>query len=304
MPGWYPDPAGAPGRFRHWNGTSWSAETTTSPTSAPPGGPTPDPPPVPRRRGGRWIAAGALLVVLIVVGAFVIRGILLDQNTIVDSAPYPSGSGWDDSSPTDTPTPPATSSPTPSPTPTPSESAGPPLVDCPTADPSARTSHPQDLRVHGGGLSFPAQSGWDSTGLDLGLSWAYDVGAQDKRVQARWFAMYAVGALLTADGFEAPRQSADAVMQCTASSNYYDGFTGRTDLSSRAVTIDGRPGWALRSEIHVDTDATTFAGDVVEVIVVDTDAPESLAMFWGCAPIGDTALIAQLDQVISQLQVD
>ena len=48
--------------------------------------------------------------------------------------------------------------------------------------------------------------------------------------------------------------------------------------------------------------APTLPGDVVEVVVVDLGAPEALAMFWGAVPIGDEAMIAQLDQVVSQLQ--
>lgn len=35
--GWYPDPSGEPNRFRFWDGSSWSNETTGDPTSAAPG---------------------------------------------------------------------------------------------------------------------------------------------------------------------------------------------------------------------------------------------------------------------------
>jgi hypothetical protein len=52
----------------------------------------------------------------------------------------------------------------------------------------------------------------------------------------------------------------------------------------------------------VDSDDTDLPGDVVEVVVVDLGAPEALAMFWGAVPIGDQAMISQLDQVVSQLQ--
>ena len=39
--GWYPDPGGSPGRYRYWDGSRWSAETTDDPTTArPPTGPT------------------------------------------------------------------------------------------------------------------------------------------------------------------------------------------------------------------------------------------------------------------------
>ena len=52
----------------------------------------------------------------------------------------------------------------------------------------------------------------------------------------------------------------------------------------------------------MDSDFTDLPGDVVEVVVVDLGAPEALAMFWGAVPIGDQAMLDQLDQVVSQLQ--
>ncbi|HEY9564325.1 MAG TPA: DUF2510 domain-containing protein [Nocardioides sp.] len=40
--GWYPDPSGEPNRFRYWDGSAWSNETTDDPTSPAPGtGPNP-----------------------------------------------------------------------------------------------------------------------------------------------------------------------------------------------------------------------------------------------------------------------
>jgi hypothetical protein len=104
------------------------------------------------------------------------------------------------------------------------------------------------------------------------------------------------------DGFEEPKVAAQLVMACTAPSPLYLGFTGRIDLFSRKITVDGNPAWAIRSEIRVDSDRTTLPGDVVEVIVVDTDSPESLSMFWACVPIGDQAALGQLDTVIKGLR--
>ena len=36
LPGWYPDPAGVPGRFRYWDGSQWSTVTTDDPRQLPP----------------------------------------------------------------------------------------------------------------------------------------------------------------------------------------------------------------------------------------------------------------------------
>ena len=94
------------------------------------------------------------------------------------------------------------------------------------------------------------------------------------------------------------------MLQCTASSTFYEGFVERTDLAAESVTVAGYQGWRIRSEIRVKTELTTRPGDVVEVIVVDLGSPESLAMFIGAVPIGDEQLADQLDRVISQLQAD
>ena len=118
-----------------------------------------------------------------------------------------------------------------------------------------------------------------------GFTWAYDVGETDTNVQPQWYAVYAVGALSVIDGFEAPKVAAELAMACTAGSTFYKNVTSRRDVTSRAVTVDGYRGWTLRSEIRVSNDQTTFEGDVVQITVVDVDVPESLAFFWGCAPI-------------------
>lgn len=297
LPGWYPDPAHQAGQFRYWDGTAWSAGTTGNPADSPPGtGPSRPP-----RRHGWLIAAAALLVVLVVAFAFLRAG--PTPNT-TEPLPSTTGSGAGDRSPTAGPAPSDTLIPSPPPpqSPTPSPLAPSASQPCPVGDPSYRQSYPSDGRQHGGGLSFPSQSGWQSP-VPRGLTWAYDVGGQFTRVQPEWFAMLAVGALSTVDGFEVPEQAAQAAMECTASSTFYEGFTERKDLDAEPVTIDGYHGWRLRSEVHVTSDATTLPGNVVEIIVLDLDSPESLAMFWGAVPIGDAKLGAQLDRVASQLRV-
>ena len=295
-PGWYADPARTPGRFRYWDGRSWSQVTTDNPADPPPGAPPPR-----GRRPGPLVALVAALVVVVILAVVAVRAVLAESGRVTEEAlPSSTISGGDDSSPTPTPSP-TPSSPAPA-TPSPVDSTPPPLVDCPRGDPDARQPYPADGRIHGGGLSFPEQPGWEPSQLRTGLTWAYDVNGQDKAIEPQWYAMFAVGALSVVDGFEVPAQAAESVMQCTATSDYYQGFTGRKDLHSTSITLAGRPGWSIRSEIYVDTDRTDLPGDVVDVVVIDMGAPEALAMFWGAVPIGDQAMIDQLDQVVSQLQ--
>jgi hypothetical protein len=295
VPGWYPDPAGAAGRFRFWDGHSWSATTTTRPTDQPPSSSGRPPG---RRSRTPWVVAVLVLALLIAGGVFLVRT-LRGPDATLDSGPSSTVSGWDDSSPTGTP-------PAESPPPTPSAASTPPspLTACPTGKPDQSETQAADGRIHGGGLSFPARSDWNQSILKRGLSWAYGVDGQDKPIETNWYAMLAAGGLRRADGFKEPRQAAEGVMQCSATSDFYVGFTGRRDLASSAITVGGHPGWAITSEIRVSSSVTKLPGDVVEVVVVDLGSPDSLAMFWGAVPISDAALGTVLKQTVSALQVD
>ena len=305
-PGWYPDPGGRSGHYRFWDGQTWAPTTTTELPGGPPGGPTQGSPgatPPPGRRRARWVVAGAvLLVVLVVVGALVVRDA---TRRTVDQGPAPTAtSGGNDSSAAQTASPAPSPSPTPTPTPRPSPRVSQTGEPCPIGNPSARQSYPRDGRVHGGSLSFPQQPGWTDPGQQSdGFTWAYDVGETDRRIQPQWFASYAVGAVSVADGFEDPRSGAALAMSCTVSSTFYQNVVSRTDLVDESTTVDGYRAWTIRAEIRVDDPRTTFEGDTVQVTVVDLDSPEALAFFWGCAPIGDRALTAQLDRVVKQLRV-
>ena len=181
----------------------------------------------------------------------------------------------------------------------------PTLNPCTSDDPLARRKHPTDGRVHGGGLSIPAQRGWQTPGQQVSnFSWAHDVGESDGYVRPNWLAAYAVGAVSTAHGFESPRAAAEATMACTASLSFYRAVTSRRRLTSRSVRIGGRPGWVVRSQIRMPGLHAPFAGDVVEVVVVDLGSPGSLAFFWGSAPIGDGPLQRQLGRTVAGLSVD
>lgn len=298
IPGWYADPAGEPGRFRYWDGQQWSAGTTSDPSNPAPGAGSAAPATTPAKRSRTPLVVVVVVLVSVALIAAIVIAVAGRQPTPVTTPPAASQPGG---FPTGTPSPllPPSSSSTSSagPTPVPSSS-------CPPGDPLTRQPPVDDGRIHGGGLSFPTQSNYLVDGPSGQLSWAYDVSSQSRLVEPHWSSSFAVGALLTTEGFETPRRSAALVLACTAPSPMYAGFTDRKILTSAAVTVDGHKAWAMRAEIHVDDAQTTLPGDVVEVIVVDGDSPESLGMFWACVPIGDQDALAQLDRVTGKLRVD
>lgn len=300
--GWYPDPGGAPGRFRYWDGRTWSAETTDNPGSPPPVAGAPGSAPGSgRRRGAPGLLIGALVLAAVValVLVLVIRSITGTDPLVDRSPPESTVSGWDDSSPLPTETA------TPSSSPTSADPQG--MVSCNLGDPTAGVDHPEDGRVHGGGLSFAHPGGvWDEgQSYASGMSWAYDVdGVRMVVEESRWWAMLAVGAVHQDDGFPTPKKAASQIMQCIASSVYYQTFESREDLRSGAVTVDGTSGWSIRSEVRVSRSDIEADGDVVEVIVVDTGVQNQLAIFCGFVTIGEQDQIATLDATIDSLTVD
>lgn len=301
--GWYPDPSGAPGRYRYWDGTRWSAETTDDPGSPPPFAGA-DPSADGRSGRGRssWVAIAAVLIVIVVLAVLAVRAFSNRGQALADPDPPSSTvSGWDDSSPLPT----ASPTPTPSRTPSPTASHSPQpkgQVACATGQPDQRQPYPNDGRIHGGGLSF-SSPGWEEADwYAQQMDWAYDVGGVMEETEPTWAALMAVGAVHTDDGFRTPRQSADGMMQCIASSAYYSDFSGRKDVFSRSITVDGHQGWALRSEILVDNPGLSVPGDTAEVIVINTGTPGQLSFFAGFVPIGDDHRTQLLDQAIADLR--
>lgn len=293
--GWYPDPGGSPGRYRYWDGSSWSIETTDDPRTAPPSAPG-----VARtraRRGPLLIGGLVLLVIIAVISVMIIRAhrsaLVLDPNP-----PQSTVSGWNDSSPF----------PSASPSPSPSSDSPKPRgrVACADGNPYATQSHPADGRIHGGSLSIVQPGGDWKRDDDYAreMTWAYDVAGADEYVEPEWLAMVAVGSVRAADGFRKPKQAADGLMQCIASSAYYEYFTDRKDLFSKPFRLDGRSGWAMRSQVRVDDPRVHASGDVVEVIVLNTGTPGELSFFAGFVPIGDQNRLKLLDQTIATMRVD
>jgi hypothetical protein len=296
--GWYPDPAGVPGRYRYWDGSSWSTVTTDdpgrpTPAESPATGPTPskasggEPP----SRSARWRRPAIILGVLAVaVSTVVAVAILIGSFRSLADNPLPNAtvSPSDVSSPADTPT--ARQLPSATPTPV-------PLVPCPMGNPNQRASHPIDGRVYGGNLSFEAQQTFEPAALEGRFSFAYDVLQQTLPVSQNpaWIAQLAVGQLREEDGFvHDARNTVESLARCITTGTMYSPYVPtRSDIRSESLSIDGRPGWLIESEITVDRPDIALLGDHVIFIVVRDG--KDWGFFFGAVPIGN----AQLDAVLA-----
>ncbi|HEX2855918.1 MAG TPA: DUF2510 domain-containing protein [Propionibacteriaceae bacterium] len=290
MPGWYPDPGGAPGRYRYWDGSRWSAETTSDPQHA--SVPTPDGPRPPRGgRGGLVAAVAAVVVAVLALVWFLNRGQSTASAPEDTSTATPTVSAWNETS-TPTPRPSSTAS-----QPAPSQGT---LVSCPQD--GGDVNIPVGGILQAGALSATAIPNWTPGGFSM--RWAFGTEAVTDTVYPGWFSVASVSMLSKADGFTSPKASAYSVMSCFASSSYYTGFTGRQDLLSERVTIDGHQGWRIRSDVRVSiSNLPQVQGDVVDVIVVDTGSPDSLGLFVSSYTIGDTSRGPLVDQCIASLKV-
>ncbi|MDR0436515.1 MAG: DUF2510 domain-containing protein [Propionibacteriaceae bacterium] len=299
LKGWYPDPGGQPGRFRYWDGSGWSATTTTNPHSAPP--PTPATNQGNERQRSRdrgWLYALIVLALATVVTmVFVITRSGTPNRTSATedtNSAKPTVSGWDETS---TPTPP----------PTLTAPGGGDLVSCPfTRNTSNTTQRGNTLRS--GNVVVDRTPDWIMR--DMYLEFSYDRHFQTYILYEsqfrQWMADIGVASLAIEDGFVDIRTSAEQAMQCLASSEYYEGFTGRVDLKSEQIEISGHPAWHLRAEILVDdVYFPNVEGDVTDIVVIDLGpSSDHLGLYTASCTIGDAYTCDAIDKAITTLRVE
>jgi len=289
-PGWHPDPAGVPGRFRYWDGSRWTTAITSDPRQ-----PTPIEPGTPSVAAGGAAAQKPRrtrgLALIIVVLALVVAAVVevaayvgTFRQVVATPAPTPTTSGLAGSSPSPTTQPTQTAPVT-------------PLVRCPKGNPNLRANHPLDDRVYGGNLSFQEQPTFEPAAIEPRFSFAYDVLQQSVLVsrEPSWIAQLAVGQLRGKNGFvnDAPN-TVESLVHCVITGNMYSPYVPtRTDIRSESLSIDGHSGWLIDSEITVDRPDLQIKGDHVIFIVVRDG--KDWGFFFGAVPIGN----AQLDAVLA-----
>lgn len=252
--------------------------------------------PGPQQGGGKGkvvgiVVAAVLALVLVGVGGFFGVRALTDDDGDKKSDDKTSKS----SEPTDEPTD-ATSS-----------TVRPTGIQCTGGDPVPETPPTSaSTSITGGGLTIPVVSGYTADpNYAAAHSFADSVQVQFAVVvEDKWISEYAVGGLPKANDFTDPEQAAEIVMQClTASTDFYTGFAGREDLKREEITVDGKSGYRITSELRVSDPEVTPGGDQTTVIVLDTGDEESFGLFLGVVPLGDSAKEAELEETIEAIQV-
>ena len=233
------------------------------------------------------IAVSTVVAVAILIGNFRSLG--------DDAPPGAAASPSELVSPARPPT--ATQSPSATPSPV-------PLVRCPTGNPEQRARHPIDGRVYGGNLSFEARPTFEPAALEPRFSFAYDVLQQTLPVSQNpaWIAQLAVGQLRASDGFvHDARNTVESLAQCVVTGRMYGPYVPtRGDIRSESLSIDGRRGWLIESEITVDQPDLALLGDHVIFIVVRDG--KDWGFFFGAVPIGNAQLDAVLASTVRELR--
>jgi len=292
--GWYPDPSGVKGRYRYWDGDTWSDETTADPAHATA--------PVKAARddsgqtGNRaWLVALAVLALITaIVVALLLRGTGSPfgggHATEDTNSAKPTISAWDE-----------TSTPTPTTPPPPTQSGG-VWVDCPVSTGVGNTKQTGG-RLTAAGLSVAIPAGY-TTDSDY-ISMAFDQHSAGRNIpygQTYWSAV-SVGLASNADGFVDISTTAMQLMQCNSMTYHpVDGPAPTVLIAGEPMTISGHPAWHVRWNIHyIDKPIT---GEILDAIAIDM-GPEAnyLGVYWSCRPENDSDFEASIASAINSLTV-
>jgi hypothetical protein len=284
-PGWYPDPDGASGMVRWWNGISWSDVATpagpgvvvqSSPLLAPPV-PTETPAfpaPVPPGSAHRtpWIVGIALLVLVAVVGAALFLG--------------RSGAG--------------------------SRAAEPAIPSGQPAPQAGPTFPPGTLRIVDdvSGISYPyLGDGWYEWAL-WGQAETTDTAGQYFTTQELtpdgkiFISQCSSGPLADGYGWAGPStlQSTLATVADSVRLNYYPGPNERTVLRDEARTVDGHAAHLYEFQLAWDVPGYDASGERAALLLIDVGRPAP-ALLYISIPNTHAELYGVIDRVLDSVEV-
>jgi hypothetical protein len=284
-PGWYPDPDGAPGLVRWWNGASWSDVATASgpgvavqysPVLAPPE-PVAVPAPPEELSGDSGLRSGrvigiALLILVAVVGAAVFLGRSSTEEPVAES---------------------------PAPTVQPSPPAGPAFP-------------PGTVRIidEASGISYPyLGDNWYEFDLRMqaevtAIAGQYFV-TQDLTPEGTTFiAQCTSGPLAEGLGWAGPG-TLQTAMQTVADSvrfNYYPRPNERELLRDEARTVDGHAAQLYEFQLSWDVPGYDATGERAALLLIDVGRPAP-ALLYISIPNTHAELYGVIDRVIEEVDV-
>jgi hypothetical protein len=318
--GWYPDPGGAQGLYRYWDGKSWSAATSPNPGAPPPnqglasvGQPTSGS--TFGQTGGAYGQTGGGFgptgqsgygagnpsafanfqeiqkkktpVGWWITGVALVVVILVVAVLAIRAVS--SGNTEITSPPGGGPVSQDTCPPEKSETPQPEED-------------------PNDGRVHGGPLSYPTLGPpWGPPLPDTRVPFGSDVLSQAVTVEpnyapgSHWVASVLVGELQAGDGFFTPEQGSQIVVKCILGRFYGNAAVDSNVKKNEAITIDGHEGWIVESQLSFDIPGLKTKGELLIVVIVSAGARSGL--YYASIPDTTPELVQPARDLIKELKV-
>ena len=161
-------------------------------------------------------------------------------------------------------------------------------------------------RISAGGLSAPSlkDHGYVAyPNIASALTFVNDLMATSKVVTTNWISTLVVAGV-SREGFSSPENAARTLMVCTAEApQMYQNPTALDELSATPVTVDGHRGFSITENIKVDEPGLKYAGDTVQIVVVDTGDAHHYGLFLMAVPIDDKPLLALQKSAAEQLHV-
>lgn len=280
--GWYPDPAGQPGKFRYWDGRIWSQEVTTDPASPPPTSPAPGTTGTTfgKEHSGTagWWVAGTIAVVIL---GLVVWGIVAVLPNVTGSNPWgPNGDPSQDLCNTG-------------------------LID--VASPSPIPSRPGEVSSRH--LSYPQLSApWEKPEPDLVPFGTYVVAqrALDQKDYdgpgQNWVSSVIVADLMSGDGFGSAQIAAELSNRCILGKFYGDNKVDQSIVVSAERTVAGHRAWYIESTLHFSIPGLNATSEQLLIMVVNV-GEGSYSMFYGSVPNTSAARLPEARQAMAHLKV-
>jgi hypothetical protein len=288
--GWYPDPDGAPGMVRWWNGVSWSDVTTPAgpgvAVQAPPSygttaqavaparpvtyRPAGDPRPPRPGRLAWWIGLGVLGVVVVVVLALLVGR----------------GGGGSTSAARETDDPPTSSGP-----------AFPPGT-VRIVDQAAGIAYPY---LGDGWLEYDDRFSMSETTETAGQ---YFVTQESVPSGGNFIAQCTSGPLAPAFGYAGPGSLATTLDEVVRSArvNYYPAPNEQEVLRDEELTVDGAPAHLIEFNLRWDVEGYDATGERAALLLIDVGRDQP-ALLYLSIPNTHAELYGVIDQVIASVDV-